>query len=368
MGRPMPRDELALALLGAGDPAAVERVTALLMAADEGFFSVDLRAGVISVSRSLEIAYGHRPAELGTSLDAWRSLVHPDDLPGLLESRERALRSAAGLWTEQLRFRRSDGTYALIRIRAAIVRDASGTATGLVGAVTDLSDRASDEAELRSRAEQLLERSAEARDEEARRRLIERAVDEVVWEWDIAQATVRFSSNLATFLGYRPEEVDGTYLWWEGRIHPDDAAGIRHSLAMHLVDDLPEWVATYRFRRADGSYVWVRDRGYLERGRDNEPVRMIGSMRILDERGDDTVTAELGRVHLSLRQTEVLLLVRGGASNKEIASSLGIAEQSVKEHVSRLLKKFRAPNRAALVEAAWRTEVVSDRDAPAVSG
>lgn len=364
----MPRDELALALLGAGDPDAVERVTALLISADEGFWSMDLREGVVSVSRNMEIAFGQRPAELGASIDAWRSLVHPEDLPRVTKSAAGALSADGELWSEQLRFRRADGTYALVRIRAAIVRDASGAATALIGAVTDLSEHASDEAELRSRAEQLLERSAEARDEEVRRRLVELAVDEVVWEWDVQKATVRFSPNLATFFGYRPEEVDGTYRWWEDRIHPDDAASIRHSLAMHLVDDLPEWVGTYRFRRADGSYVWVRDRGYLERGEDNAPGRMVGSMRVLGNRRDDAVMAELGRVHLSPRQADVLLLVRGGSSNKEIAAVLGIAQQSVKEHVSRLFKKFGAPNRAALVEASWRAEVVADRDAPAVSG
>lgn len=51
---------------------------------------------------------------------------------------------------------------------------------------------------------------------------------------------------------------------------------------------------------------------------------------------------------LTPRQIEVLHLVARGCTNKEIARSLGVGEQSAKEHVSRLLRRFDAPNRAAL--------------------
>jgi DNA-binding CsgD family transcriptional regulator len=55
---------------------------------------------------------------------------------------------------------------------------------------------------------------------------------------------------------------------------------------------------------------------------------------------------------LTDRQTAILELVAAGRENKEIAFELGISEQAVKEHVSRLLQRLAAPNRAALGDAA----------------
>ncbi len=59
-----------------------------------------------------------------------------------------------------------------------------------------------------------------------------------------------------------------------------------------------------------------------------------------------------GGRRLTDRQTAILDLVAAGRENKEIAFELGISEQAVKEHVSRLLQRFAAPNRAALGDAA----------------
>jgi PAS domain-containing protein len=47
-----------------------------------------------------------------------------------------------------------------------------------------------------------------------------------------------------------------------------------------------------------------------------------------------------------------------GEQNKEIAVRLGVTEGSVKAHVSDLLRKLRAPNRAALGEAGAHLELV----------
>ena len=44
------------------------------------------------------------------------------------------------------------------------------------------------------------------------------------------------------------------------------------------------WTAEYRFRRKDGSYAFVIDRGYVVYDQDEMPVRMIGSVMDVTER------------------------------------------------------------------------------------
>jgi DNA-binding CsgD family transcriptional regulator len=65
-------------------------------------------------------------------------------------------------------------------------------------------------------------------------------------------------------------------------------------------------------------------------------------------------------MQLTARDREVLALVIKGAQNKEIAPQLGMSEQAVKEHVSRLLRKFGVPNRAALGDAGARLDVIGE--------
>jgi len=67
-----------------------------------------------------------------------------------------------------------------------------------------------------------------------------------------------------------------------------------------------------------------------------------------------------GSFQLTARERQVLELVLAGEPNKEIAIRLGLAEQSIKQYVSDLLRKFDVPNRAALAEAGARLTLVGD--------
>ena len=58
---------------------------------------------------------------------------------------------------------------------------------------------------------------------------------------------------------------------------------------------------------------------------------------------------------LTPRQRTILAALARGASNKEIAAEMGISEQGVKSHISRLLARYGATNRTELVTVtrAW---------------
>lgn len=53
---------------------------------------------------------------------------------------------------------------------------------------------------------------------------------------------------------------------------------------------------------------------------------------------------------LSRREQQLAGLIQQGLTNKEMASRLNLSEQTVKNHVHRMLRKLRAPDRLAIVE------------------
>ena len=61
---------------------------------------------------------------------------------------------------------------------------------------------------------------------------------------------------------------------------------------------------------------------------------------------------------LTDRETEILRLMAGGFSNKEIANSLGVAEGTVKNHVSNILSKLGVRDRTRAVLKAFELQLV----------
>ncbi|NBM20905.1 response regulator transcription factor, partial [Streptomyces sp. GC420] len=62
---------------------------------------------------------------------------------------------------------------------------------------------------------------------------------------------------------------------------------------------------------------------------------------------------------LSDRERQVLTLVARGLNNTEIAESLGLSPLTAKTHVSRIMGKLEARDRAQLVIAAYESGLVA---------
>ena len=104
--------------------------------------------------------------------------------------------------------------------------------------------------------------------------------------------------------------------------------------------------------------------GYIRK--DAEPETLLAAVRAV-ARGktyiDPSVARQaLGaapREDLTARETEVLRRLAQGLSNKEIAEALSIGEETVKTHVSNVLAKLEAENRAQAIVQALKRGLVS---------
>ncbi|PWC26429.1 PAS domain S-box protein [Teichococcus aestuarii] len=130
---------------------------------------------------------------------------------------------------------------------------------------------------LRDCTEQHLAAEAlEAIDE--RFRLSQRATRDAIWDWDLRANQVLWNAALQEAYGWTPEQVLPTGDWWIDTIHPEDRARIDQSIHAVIDGAGSDWSDEYRFRRADGSYAVVLDRGHVIRDCQGRAVRMIGAM------------------------------------------------------------------------------------------
>ena len=101
--------------------------------------------------------------------------------------------------------------------------------------------------------------------------------------------------------------------------------------------------------------------GYVRK--DAQPSVVLGAIRSVaagQAYADPAPVAKgAGAEELSPRETEVLLQMAFGRSNKEIAEALRITEETVKSHVGNLLSKLRLDNRTQAVVYALKRGLVS---------
>jgi PAS domain S-box-containing protein len=141
----------------------------------------------------------------------------------------------------------------------------------------------------RTRAEMALRTS------EQRYRLVSRATNDVIWDWDIVNQRLEWNECAETLFGYSADNIGAYPLWWDEHLHPDDRARASEGVLAVIENGGQFWSSEYRFRRADQSYAHVLDRGYIMRDQHGEPIRMIGAMQDITERK---------RVEQALRDSE----------------------------------------------------------------
>ncbi|MFT3721357.1 EAL domain-containing protein [Pseudorhodoferax sp.] len=145
-----------------------------------------------------------------------------------------------------------------------------GGVRGFVGVGTDISER--------KRAEQAV------RDSLARFDAVARATGDVVWNWDLKTGDLWWNENFRTLFGYSAQDIESSVDSWSSRIHPDDHDRVVGGLRATVDGDQDTWTAEYRFRRKDGSYAELFDRGYVLRSASGRGVRMVGAIQDVTER------------------------------------------------------------------------------------
>ena len=113
---------------------------------------------------------------------------------------------------------------------------------------------------------------------EQRFQLIARATSDAIWDWDVTTGGLWWSDSFYSQFGYQPGDMAPTLDAWEALVHPDDVQRVADGLDHAVESGKLEWQDTYRFRRKDGSYAEVLDRGFILRDADGQALRAAGGM------------------------------------------------------------------------------------------
>lgn len=105
------------------------------------------------------------------------------------------------------------------------------------------------------------------------------ATQDAVWDWDLVKNIGWYSDGMRVIFGYDAQDVGDGVEFWYNTIHPDDRDRVIGGIHEVIDHGGKHWNDKYRFRRKNGNYAWVFDRGYAIHDAVGKPIRLVGSMQ-----------------------------------------------------------------------------------------
>ncbi|MDQ7784843.1 MAG: PAS domain S-box protein [Desulfomonilaceae bacterium] len=250
-----------------------ERFRLAMEATNDAIWDWDMTTGAVFRSARFYEMLGCEREGLSEKVGDWHYLVLPEDYAAVQRKLAEYLEGKREKPDVEFRVRKPSGEVIWIQSRSQVVaRDETGKPLRMVGTHTDVTARKKEEAHLQETSERL--------------RLAAKATSDVIWDWDVVNDAQYWNESGTAQFGW--EDIVSspqTASWWTDRIHPDDRERVSKGFYVAVEDpSRSHWEDEYRFRKADGTYADVLDRGYVIREGQGRARRMVGAMLNLTER------------------------------------------------------------------------------------
>jgi PAS domain S-box-containing protein len=245
------------------------RLSLATQASNIGLWDWDIARGVVYFSPEWKGQLGYLDHEISSSYGEWESRLHPEDRQRILSEVRTCLAAPSANYELDFRLRHKDGSYRWIYARAQLQRDAGGRPQRLVGCQIDITER----------------RQAEEQRAESQRRneALVQALGEIVYDWRPLEDRLYWSGDFTRLLGYTADEMGTDTASWTRRVHPDDLPQVLVEAEACARERRP-YQLEYRFRRSDGGYAWMLDRGTSFVSASGTLERIVGVFRDITER------------------------------------------------------------------------------------
>ena len=246
-----------------------DRLQAVGQATSDLMLIIDDQQHIVFANAAIERILGWAPQDvLGAALPDILGTSLEERLVARLIAPERVGNTEHALTRFDLSLTHRDGKPIDLELSLNHFRAEHGSKTMLI--LHDVTDR--------------LSRQRQLEEAEARWHFALEGNGDGVWDWDISNGKIAFSSRFKSMLGYADDEFPDDYDDWEEHIHPDDLPRTRAQLQAYLEGRREQYACEFRMRTRLGDYLWILDRGLIvARDADGKPLRMVGTQRDIDD-------------------------------------------------------------------------------------
>jgi diguanylate cyclase (GGDEF)-like protein/PAS domain S-box-containing protein len=230
---------------------------------------------VLWASPSLRTTFGYDDlAVVGTAL----RFEHPDDAGAAEKLVETRMRDGLDVIDSSSRVVCADGTLRTVTSRTRVVRYPTGAIDYAVVTIRDVTEQVEAEAALSA--------------SEAHYRMLADNATDLILHTSAATGLIDWvSPSVVTILGYASGELLGHRV--VDLMHPDDLRPVRGVIRHSLTAGVRTGFVEARFRKADGSWIWMSGSGRAVVAEDGTTLGGIDSLR--DITGEHEMRAELER-------------------------------------------------------------------------
>lgn len=129
-----------------------ERYRLAALASNDIIWDISLERDQIAWNEAAATVLGYPETAMGTTQQWWLDRIHPDDRAEVMAQFTQREGAKQNQWTQEFRFRASDGKYLDMIARGYAVRDQHGRATRLIGSLQDVTAQKRQEGALRRAA------------------------------------------------------------------------------------------------------------------------------------------------------------------------------------------------------------------------
>ncbi|MDX2110518.1 MAG: PAS domain S-box protein [Verrucomicrobiota bacterium] len=206
--------------------------------------------------------YGVSPDDVREDASPVFKVIHPEDIQGVMDTIQESARTLEH-WNHEYRILLPDGTIHWHLGHSTPTREADGS-TLWHGHILDITQN--------KRAQEALTQS------EMRWKFALEGSGDGMWDNDLLNGTVYYSTRWKSMLGYEDEDIGTSNEEWRSRVHPDDISLARQVLDEHRAGKTSVFSMEIRMRCKDGSWRWILSRGQIiQRNPQGQPLRMIGT-------------------------------------------------------------------------------------------
>lgn len=140
------------------------------------------------------------------------------------------------------------------------------------------------------------------------------ATFDVIWDWNLETNGVYYSGNMQKLFGHRAGTSYDNLPFYFENVHPDDRERVVLYPDQVKYGTFIHWTQEYRFRKANGEYANILDRGIVIRDENGVGKRMIGAMQDI---------STLRKQHERLTE---IALINSHEIRKPVATILGLMQ------------------------------------------
>jgi len=183
------------------------------------------------------------------------------------------------------------------------------------------------------------------------------ATSDIIWDWNLETNAVFYSGNIQKLFGHASGVNNDNLPFYFDHVHPDDRERVVLYPDQVKYGTMLNWTQEYRFRKANGEYAFVVDKGIVVRNEQGVGVRMIGAiqditvmkqneLRILQQNQQLNEIALINAHEIRRPVATILGLIQlfnketiGGESNKDLLKHLETVTQDLDTVIKRIIDK-----------------------------